>query len=144
MQPYAVPKLRYIDFTTMVMEDKMRIYFGIKNSYDLNMWQILTIFRREAFFTYIALAWVLAACLAVIYHIDGELSVGSGLLFSVASVGNTLILKHFDATVSTSRAKKILFIFMGVLATIMFDYIRAGSLIFYLIKVGNIYLEINV
>ncbi len=134
--------------------DSIAVFFHSEGSYDLNMLELLAIFQasqmehelsllltfpttayspppprqRDAWLTYTCLVMALVVGMAVIYlALNPWLGVATNSLCAAASVGNTLILKHFDPAFNGRYAKELLYFVVGCLSLVMFAYLRAGA-----------------
>ncbi len=122
-QAYTSSKLDELDCTAILDHNDINVFFSLKNVYRLNMTQLLSVFNSDAMIVLCLILTLSSACLARIYSRSGT---ANSCTNSIASVLNLIILKHSDYNDCTSSSKRLLFITLGVLVTIIFNYTRAG------------------
>ncbi len=108
----------------------MSLVVAIKSSdaYELNTWEMLAIFERNAWICFLCLTAVLVCGASVIHFVADPLHLpAESLVQAIAFTGSTLILKSYRYTVEISKAGKLIYLATGFISLVMFAYLRAGK-----------------
>ncbi len=110
----------------------LAIMIKSSSAYQMNTWDMLAIFERDAWTCFTCLVLVALLTLAVIYLlVDPADLVARSFAQAVAFTGSSLMLKTYRY-VRNPKASKVLCLAIGFLSILIFAYLRAGTVQVYL------------
>ncbi len=115
------------DLSPQLLITGLAIFFKSSDAYELNAWEMLAIFNRNAWVLFVCLVAGTFVGLIMTYFIMDTLhSPSSNLLQASGFIGRSLILKSSDMVARRSWASKTIYVAVGLLSVVMFAYLRAG------------------
>ncbi len=104
------------------------VFFKSGDAYELNTWEMLSIFERDALAAFASIAVFVLGAFALTYVLtEPQMPAYTSFLHAVGLVGSSLILKSYDFVSKMSRGAKLLCLAIGCLSIVMFAYLRAGT-----------------
>ncbi len=117
------------DFSPPLLHTPLTIFFQSSDAYNLNTYQLLSVFEMDAWVTYGCLFAITTVALTAMVYLSSQVGLWRhSAAQSVAFVGRTAILRSYViAITSIPNSIKILCLAFGILSVVMFAYLRAGK-----------------